>query len=120
MYKPDGLHNRFPRCYRLTKTDEFSSVFGLRRSHHGHYFQLLYKQSTLAEPRLGVVVSKKISKAANKRNYAKRVCREFFRLHRSHFAGFDVIIRVKRQLERADGTKARQELMNLSRRLNPV
>ncbi|MCB6182964.1 ribonuclease P protein component [Leeia sp. TBRC 13508] len=120
MFKPTGQHYRFPRCYRLTKTDEFSSVFGLRRSHHGHFFQLLYKSSTLSEPRLGVVVSKKVSKAANKRNYAKRLCREFFRLNRPQFAGFDIILRVKKQIERSDSLQARQELMNLSRRLKRV
>ncbi len=107
----------FPRAYRLTKTDEYSSVFGFRRSLHGTFFQLLYKPNARPEPRLGVVVSKKIAKAAVRRNYVKRLCREFFRTHRTLFAGFDVVVRVKKAPTRHDFAAACQELVQLTQRL---
>lgn len=84
-----------PKHYRLLKTEDFSSVFALRRVHNGRWLQIWRMPNDLAHPRLGLVVSKKIAKRANKRNYMKRLLREWFRLHRSQLQAEDWVIRVR-------------------------
>lgn len=43
----------FPRRYRLTKTDEFSSVFGFRRAIKGRFFLLHWLERPEAQPLTG-------------------------------------------------------------------
>src|SRR5574343_358209 len=46
----------FARRYRLTKTDEFSSVFGFRRAIRGQWLMLHYQPRSDGSARLGLVV----------------------------------------------------------------
>lgn len=92
----------FPRCYRLTKTDEYSSVFGFRRAVKSPHFLLHYRPRVVEEGvptqalpvRLGVVVPKRLVKAAVRRNLIKRLCREQFRLLRAKLPVRDLILRL--------------------------
>jgi ribonuclease P protein component len=60
--------------------------------------------------RLGVVVSKEVGPAAY-RNRIKRVCREFFRLHKDKIkGGFDIIVLAKRECLLKKYVDAKQEL----------
>ena len=60
LYKPESgeVDQSFARRYRLTKTDEFSSVFGFRRAIRGKLLMLHYqpRPEGMTEPRLGLVV----------------------------------------------------------------
>ncbi|MFA7292920.1 MAG: ribonuclease P protein component [Rhodocyclaceae bacterium] len=92
----------FPKRYRLTKTDEYSSVFGFRRAVRSTHFLLHYRPRTLEDglqpadltARLGVVVPKRFLKAAVRRNLVKRIGREQFRLLRSQLPQSDLILRL--------------------------
>lgn len=86
---------RFGKSYRLLKTDDFSSVFALKRCKSRTFVQVWQRQNGLSHPRLGVVVAKKVAKRANRRNYMKRSLREWFRLHQHKLAANDLIIRVR-------------------------
>ena len=86
----------FPANMRLHKTDEFSSVFNFRCSVSGTFLQVLAKPNNLANPRLGVIVSRKISKRAVDRNYIKRALREYFRLNQQECGNLDVVVRVRK------------------------
>ena len=90
------MDQAFARRYRLTKTDEFSSVFGFRRAIRGKLLMLHYQPRPEGniEARLGVVVAKKLLKRAVDRNRVKRVVREQFRLHRSDLFGIDLVVRL--------------------------
>jgi ribonuclease P protein component len=90
------VNQSFARCYRLTKTDDFSSVFGFRRAIRGKLIMLHYRprESGLIEPRLGLVVGKKQLKRAVDRNIFKRVIREQFRLRRSTLPVIDLVVRL--------------------------
>ena len=102
----------FPKAYRLTKTDEFSSVFALRRSRHGRYVQVLLGEAQ-AHPRLGLVVAKKVAKRAHERNYMKRVLREWFRLHKQQLPAQDIVVRAKMKFEQEDFQAVWQEMQRL-------
>ncbi|MGE5491441.1 MAG: ribonuclease P protein component [Actinomycetota bacterium] len=86
----------FARRYRLTKTDEFSSVFGFRRAIRGQLLMLHYlpREDAAGDPRLGLVVGKKLLKAAVRRNLVKRLVREQFRLLRPGLPPCDLIVRL--------------------------
>ena len=86
----------FARRYRLTKTDEFSSVFGFRRAIRGKWLMLHYQPhpETPGDARLGLVVGKKLLKRAVHRNLLKRIVREQFRLQRASLPACDLVVRL--------------------------
>ena len=87
----------FPRRYRLTKTDEFSSVFGFRKALKSTHFLLHYRPQTASEligPRLGLVVAKRLLRRSVDRNLIRRLAREIFRQMRSQLTRRDVILRL--------------------------
>jgi ribonuclease P protein component len=90
------VEQTFARRYRLTKTDEFSSVFGFRRAIRGKLLMLHYqpRPDGLNDARLGVVVGKKLLKRAVDRNRLKRIVREQFRRERPNLPACDLIVRL--------------------------
>ena len=87
----------YPRRYRLTKTDEFSSVFGFRKALRSPHFLLHWRTRSVAEaqyPRLGLVVAKKLLPRAVDRNLIRRLTREHFRLLRQGLPARDLILRL--------------------------
>jgi len=87
----------FPKHYRLTKTDEFSSVFGFRRALKSPHFLLHYRLRTAEETagaRLGLVVAKRLLRRSVDRNLLRRLARENFRLIRCRLPSRDIILRL--------------------------
>ncbi len=103
----------FAKAYRLLKADEFSSVFVFRKVKTGNYFRVHYKPNQLGYARLGLVVSKKVHKRANKRNYIKRLLRELFRFNRESLLDFDIVIRVTKLFTHDDYLKIKLEFKRL-------
>lgn len=90
------MEQTFARRYRLTKTDEFSSVFGFRKAIRGKLLMLHYqpRATGMTEARLGVVVGKKLLKRAVDRNRVKRIIREQFRFQRASLPACDLVVRL--------------------------
>jgi ribonuclease P protein component len=90
------VEQTFARRYRLTKTDEFSSVFGFRKAIRGKLLMLHYqpRAAGLTEARLGLVVGKKLLKRAVDRNRVKRIIREQFRCLRTTLPACDLVVRL--------------------------
>lgn len=109
----NAVRYQFPRAMRLLKTDDFSSVFSLRRSVGDAFFQLLVAPNGLPHARLGLVVGRKTDKRAVARNYIKRLTRETFRQNASVLAGLDVVIRARRTFGRKESLAARSALLAL-------
>ncbi len=99
------MNQNFARCYRLTKTDEFSSVFGFRRAIRGKLLMLHYqpRPEGMTAARLGLVVGKKLLKRAVDRNRVKRIVREQFRLCRPDLPACDMIVRLAAKPVPLDG-----------------
>lgn len=111
---------RFPKLYRLTKTDEYSSVFGFRRAIRAGDFLLHYvpRQSApdntvLLPPRLGLVIGKKFLRRAVHRNLVKRLGREIFRQQRASLPAYDLILRLTVRLQKPDRRKVAGEIRQL-------
>lgn len=87
---------RFARKERITDPQDFKRVMRTGRKFHSRNFILFSKENGLQVHRLGVIVRKEVG-SATYRNRIKRVCREFFRLHKEEIRGsLDIIILTKR------------------------
>ncbi|QMT31327.1 ribonuclease P protein component [Alysiella filiformis] len=108
------MSNSFGKAYRLLKTEEFSSVFALRKQRSRHFVQVSQSDgNSLEHPRLGLVVSKKAAKRANRRNYMKRVIREWFRCHKNQLPPRDFVVRVRVGFDAQSAQQAREQLAEL-------
>lgn len=108
------MAHRFGKAYRLLTTEEFSSVFALRKQRSRSFLAVLQSENnTLGHARLGLVVGKKAAKRANKRNYMKRVIREWFRLHQHELPAKDFVVRVRVMFEREQYREVCKQLAEL-------
>nr|UOP04052.1 ribonuclease P protein component [Conchiformibius kuhniae] len=103
----------FGKAYRLLKTEEFSSVFALRRRRSRHFVQVYRADNGLGHARLGLVVAKKTAKRANRRNYMKRTVREWFRVHKHALPPQDFVVRVCAAFGREEAAQVRAQLAEL-------
>ena len=117
LFKPESgeVNQCFARRYRLTKTDEFSSVFGFRRAIRVKLLMLHYqpRPEGMTEPRLGLVVGKKLLKHAVDRNRLKRIVREQFRLRRASLPGVDLVVRLAVKPKPLDGKQIADDIVAL-------
>ncbi len=68
-------------------------------------------------PRLGIVVSKKVVRRAYSRNYMKRVIRELFRRYQHDIVSVDMVIRAHKPFVRGDFKQVEAELMEAINKL---
>ena len=117
MAEPDGNDSGFRSEYRLSKTDEFSSVFAFRKALRGIHFDMLHRPNSAATARLGVVIGKKFVRSAVKRNLVRRIVRESFRQLRPQLPARDLVVRVRSRVVVVDRGAVRDELSVLFGRL---
>ncbi len=85
----------FPKERRLRTSSDFHKV---RESSHKLFSKSLiiyYLDNNLSYPRLGIIVSKKVSKKAVVRNKIKRQIREIFRLNQNKISAVDIVVIAK-------------------------
>ncbi|MCF8199394.1 MAG: ribonuclease P protein component [Sulfuritalea sp.] len=109
---------------RLHRPGEFKAVMAARRVVRSSVFDLHYCLAAPgAKPRLGLIVPKRLARAASLRNAIKRQGREAFRLVASEFPPCDLVLRLKapvkglRASDVAQKKNWRAEVENLFRRL---
>ena len=117
LFKPESgeVDLRFARRYRLTKTDEYSSVFGFRRAIRGKLLMLHWqpRPAGSSDARLGLVIGKKQLKRAVDRNRVKRIVRDRFRLARPGLPAVDLIVRLTTKPSSLDGKMLADEFLSL-------
>ena len=86
--------NSYPRSLRVTRPGEYKEVFSKNQFRSGdNCWLLLAKPNNLPHNRIGLVISKKVSKKAVVRNRLKRVLRENFRQkNNTALIGFDIVV----------------------------
>lgn len=123
-----GANQGFPRQVRILKTDDFSSVFSLRKRIHGQFLVMHYAEryepNKEASLRFAIVAAKKVSKLAVERNYIKRVMRELFRQSRLATTAqlpkgvmVDMIVRSQKNFTSHDFVAVQAEYADLMRRM---
>jgi ribonuclease P protein component len=90
----------FPRACRLLRSAEYASVRQRGERISTRFFIMYVAKSDAQTSRLGLIVSRKVG-ASVRRNRAKRVLREVFRLHRGGLGpAVDIVSIVKRSSDR--------------------
>jgi len=83
---------RFPRRARLTKPEDYKSVFAEATRATVGCLTMLARRNQLEHPRLGLAIAKKHANSAVARNLIKRATRESFRLLQHKLCGVDVVV----------------------------
>ena len=106
------------RNRKLLDGGQFKSVFSQKKSIHGKYFGMHVIRNRLNHPRLGMAVSKKVSKKAVQRNRIKRQIRESFRLCQDTLIPMDCVVVSKIGCADQENRVLRTELDGLWSRAN--
>jgi len=109
-------HKGFAKQYRLLGSAEFRRVFKARNKISGPVAALYLAANDKAYSRLGITVSKKVSKKAVERNRIKRLAREYFRTQRESLPGQDIVFNAFPGCAELDNRQLRQTLDKLWRR----
>lgn len=104
----------FPRYRRIGRREKFDLSPGASVLKND-WFIVYARKNKVGVSRLGVTVSKRVARGATSRNLAKRLVREGFR--RTFPAGYalNVIVRVRRQLDRKTANDGAAALILLLR-----
>jgi ribonuclease P protein component len=109
---------KFIRQAKIVKTDDFSSVFNLRKRIASQHLVMRYRLNEANMPRLGLIVSKKTAKLAVQRNYMRRVLRELFRLNQQQLPEVDLVVQVQKTFEKPEFMLVKQEFESLLLKLS--
>jgi len=98
----------------LKKQNDFNRVFKTGEVFGNKTFVMYYLKTVMETNRLGIVVSKKVSKKAVVRNKIKRRIKEAFRLNEDSFlSGYDLIIIAKESIEKEKYSQLEKSLKHL-------
>ncbi|MEM7193544.1 MAG: ribonuclease P protein component [Pseudomonadota bacterium] len=103
----------FHRDMRLRTSTQFKNVFDRRCSIHGKFISVHGVQNPDGLVRLGLAVSRKVSKRAVDRNRVKRLIRESFRHCRNKLSATDFVVVAKPSACAALPIDVREELDGL-------
>lgn len=99
IVSPSELRTWFRSEQRLHRPEEFSAVMAARRVVRGACFDLHFCPANPASrARIGLIVPKRLARAAALRNAIKRQAREAFRRVASTIPACDLVLRLKRPM----------------------
>jgi ribonuclease P protein component len=105
----------FPKSERLLRHADFVNVNRSGKRFHTRHFITVIGKNALGITRLGITASKKVGNAV-KRNRAKRLVREFYRLNKACLPkGYDIVVIAKKGAGYLNFRKAERELEEIVR-----
>src|SRR5579871_4278271 len=109
-----------PREARIRSAGDFAVMRQSSGRFGGRCFSVRFRQNELGHARLGLAISKRVSKRAVDRNRIKRLLRESFRRVRLDLPAYDVVIMARDQAVGLPGPELLAEMNALWRRLPPL
>ncbi len=107
---------RFPRRARLVRAADFAALRGGKRIASRH-FHAEFRSNDLDTARLGLAVSRRVSKRAVERNRIKRLVRESFRRERAALPAIDILVIARVSAVAVDGAGLLADLAVLWQRV---
>ncbi|NUR22698.1 ribonuclease P protein component [Frateuria sp.] len=113
---PAGL----PRDARIRRAGDFAALRHASGRFGGRCFSVRYRPNGLDHARLGLAISKRVSKRAVERNRIKRLLRESFRRARAQLPPIDVVVMAREAAAGLPGHELLAEIDALWRKLPPL
>lgn len=108
---------RYPRTARLLKPGDFAALRKNAKRIHGAAFQIDYRLTDAPTARLGMAVSRRISKLAVVRNRIRRTVRESFRLNYARLPSCDILVVARTAASAHTRQTLREEIEGIWRKL---
>ena len=109
-----------PREARIRRAGDFAALRQASGRLGGRCFSVRYRGNELGHARLGLAISKRVSKRAVERNRIKRLVRESFRRIRHQLPAFDLVVMAREQASGLPGPELLAEIDALWRKLLPL
>jgi ribonuclease P protein component len=109
-----------PREARVRRAGDFAALRQASGRLGGRCFSVRWRPNGLDHARLGLAISKRVSKRAVERNRIKRLVRESFRRTRLGLPPIDLVVMAREAAAGVPGTELLAELEALWRRLPPL
>ena len=106
-----------PREARLRRPGDFAALRTSSGRAGGRCFHLRYRQNELGHARLGLAISKRVSKRAVERNRIKRLLRESFRRVRHQLPAVDMMVMAREQAAGVSGTELLRDIEGMWKKL---
>lgn len=98
----------------LKNQNDFKKVFNKGEVFGNRTFVMYFLKNKRGKNRIGIIVSKKISKKAVVRNKIRRQIKEAYRLNEEKLIrGYDIILIAKESIKKTDYQKIEKSLMHL-------
>lgn len=104
------LSHRFPRELRILSSRDYRTVFNRNKRRADNFAVLLGADGSRPHARLGITVSKKVSKKAVVRNRIKRQIREYFRATHHDLKPLDYVVIARSASASADHASLAESL----------
>jgi len=108
---------RLPRTARLLRPGDFTALRANAKRISSRHFKVEYQPSACPEARLGMAVSRRVSKHAVVRNRIRRVIREYFRLFRRQLPRLDLLLVARSSAAEQTNAALRDDLQILWQKL---
>ena len=107
----------FPRAARLLTARDFARLRTSSRRVATRNLTAEVAKSETGGARMGLAISRRVSKNAVRRNRIKRIARDSFRHHRALFPALDILVIARSSADRQDNPALHAEFASLWQRI---